>query len=136
VRLESTGVRARVLVVDDVQTNRDLLARGLQRKGWETLTASDGGTALEILRSTDGVHVVLLDHEMPGMNGSEVAQAMRADPLLTSIPIIGLTGNALEQDQARFRQAGALRVLIKPVEIDRVHAFLLGLLRCSVVTAS
>jgi CheY-like chemotaxis protein len=134
------GKPAVVLIVDDVFPNRALLAKGLQRRGWTTQTAEGGVEALRMLRDglaseDDGavVDVVLLDHEMPGMNGSEVAREMRRSPTLQHIPIIGLTGNALEEDRKRFQRAGAADVLIKPIEVERVDAYLRDLLASTAV---
>ncbi|HRZ10766.1 MAG TPA: response regulator, partial [Gemmatimonadales bacterium] len=73
----SPDAPAQILVADDVEMNRDLLARRVRRLGHEVLVAVDGRQALEVLRERP-VDVLLLDIMMPNMNGYEVLEAMAA----------------------------------------------------------
>lgn len=77
----------RILVVDDTEANRDLLVRRLHREGHATEVAADGHEALRWLLA-GGFDLVLLDIMMPGMNGYELLQRMRADPELGLVPVI------------------------------------------------
>lgn len=76
-----------LLVVDDVDANRDLLCRRLQRQGYEVTSAAGGPQALEILQ-TQPVDLVLLNIGMPGMDGYEVLRRIKADDRLHEIPVI------------------------------------------------
>lgn len=82
----STG-SARLLVVDDHETNRDLLARRLQRDGFAVATAEHGRQALALMQ-TQPCDLVLLDVMMSEMDGYQVLEALKADPGLRHIPVI------------------------------------------------
>ncbi len=102
-----------LLVVDDDEGNRDMLARRLQRQGCAVTTARDGTEALELLGSRP-FDLVLLDMIMPGLDGFEVLTRMKATPALAAIPVIMIS--ALDQDQSIVRciEAGADDYVAKP----------------------
>lgn len=106
---------AQVLVVDDVEMNRDLLARRVRRLGHEVLLAEDGVQALETLR-TRPVDVVLLDIMMPNTNGYEVLEAMAADELLRQVPVIMISAIDEKESIARCIELGADDYLPKPFD--------------------
>jgi hypothetical protein len=116
------------MVVDDVQSNRELFARLLKRRGVLNVhMAENGAHALSVLDALSlddaaQLQVVFLDKEMPVMDGHAAATAFRSRGIL--LPIIGLTGNALEEDRRLFINAGATAVLSKPVRVDAVEAAL------------
>ena len=104
-----------VLVVDDSITVRRVTQRLLERRGARVLTAKDGVEALELLQDhTPGV--VLLDIEMPRMDGYELAGHMKNDVRLRGIPIIIITSRTGEKHQARARQIGIDSYLGKPYQ--------------------
>lgn len=104
----------RLLVVDDNKVNRILLARGLESYGHKIQTAENGRQALEKLRS-DSFDLVLLDIEMPEMNGYEVLETCLRDPELRDIPII-MTSSLDELDSVvKCIELGAEDYLNKPV---------------------
>jgi PAS domain S-box-containing protein len=109
----------RALVVDDDPLMRDLFSRVLRAAGIETMVASDGASALEILRS-DPAHVVILDNFMPGMTGLTLIQQLRADSATVNIPVILVTGEADLADRVRGLELGADDYLTKPVEPDEL----------------
>ncbi|MDQ1534294.1 MAG: hypothetical protein QOF28_2055 [Actinomycetota bacterium] len=109
----------RALVVDDDPLLRDLFARVLRAAGIDTMVASDGASALEILRS-DPAHVVILDNFMPGITGLEVIERLRANPVTVHIPVILVTGGAELADRVRGLELGADDYLTKPVEPDEL----------------
>ena len=116
------------VVVDDVASNRELFGRLLARRGVASVFyASDGAEALQLLESTEarGVQCVFLDKEMPVMDGHECVARLRATPGLAHIPIVGVTGNALEEDRLAFVAAGADVVVVKPVHIAAIERPLL-----------
>ena len=76
-----------MLVVDDVEDNRELLCRGIRKFGHEVTTAEDGRRALELL-AEQHFDLVLLDIMMPNVNGYDVLAAMKADPALQHMPVM------------------------------------------------
>lgn len=120
--------RPRVLIVDDERKNRQLLEVMLGDEGYELVLAESGEDALrEVARRRPDV--VLLDVMMPGMNGYEVAAALKAEPGTTQIPIIILT--ALNDRNSRMHglTAGAEEVLTKPVNRQELCLRVRNLLR-------
>jgi CheY-like chemotaxis protein len=110
---EADAVSGRVLVVDDIQTNRDLLASRLSREGHRVELAENGLQALEMIRC-DPPDVVLLDMMMPGLNGFQVLQQMKQDPELRDIPVIMLSALDEMENVVRCIEAGAEDYLPKP----------------------
>ncbi|HEX8128046.1 MAG TPA: adenylate/guanylate cyclase domain-containing protein [Pyrinomonadaceae bacterium] len=102
-----------VLVVDDSETNRDILARRLTREGYEVETAADGARALEAvgLRRFD---LVLLDIMMPGLNGYQVLERLKTTPELRDIPVIMISALDEIDGIVRCIEMGAEDYLPKP----------------------
>lgn len=119
---------ARVLIVDDERDNRELLEIILAREGFAMTTAASGAEALEAvaLRAPD---LILLDVMMPGMDGYQVAQKLRADPATAGILIVMVT--ALNDRDARLRatHAGADDFLSKPLNRVELCSRVKSLLR-------
>jgi len=107
---------ARVLVVDDNVDAAETLATFLEMLGLQTRQAHDGPSALE-LASAFRPDVVLLDIGLPGMNGYEVARALRAHPVLGRVHLIALTGWGADEDRRRAMAAGFDHHLTKPVDL-------------------
>ena len=117
-----TGVVS-ILAVDDHADNLDVLEALLAESGLRFLRAPGGAEALELLLRHDDVAVALLDVQMPGMNGFELAQLMRGAERTRHIPVIFLTATA--PDAARlFRgyEAGAVDFLFKPLDVALVRS--------------
>ncbi|HEV8579834.1 MAG TPA: HD domain-containing phosphohydrolase [Thermoanaerobaculia bacterium] len=104
----------RILVVDDVDQNRMLLEGMVESLGYEVETASDGMEALAKLPLD--VDLILLDVMMPGIDGYEVAQRVRANAAFADLPIIMVTALDSREDRVRAVQAGASDFIAKPVE--------------------
>jgi chemosensory pili system protein ChpA (sensor histidine kinase/response regulator) len=104
-----------VMVVDDSITMRKVTGRVLERHNMEVLTAKDGVDAVEKMaeRVPD---LVLLDIEMPRMDGYEVAQNMRSDPRLKDVPIVMITSRTGEKHRQRAMDIGVNRYLGKPYQ--------------------
>jgi CheY-like chemotaxis protein len=118
----------RVLVVDDDADNVEVLAMSLAAYlGWDVRAATDGRHALEICWSTE-LDVVVLDVDMPMMDGPQVLAALRADPRTRSLPVVFLTASAEPALGAWLCALGALAVLAKPFDPrligDQVAEFL------------
>lgn len=110
-----------VLVVDDVEANRELLARHLGHLGHQVLHAADGATALQVL-SRHPVSLVLLDLMMPVMDGHEVLERIKADHRLRHIPVIIITAVEDLETAARCIQHGAEDYLPKPFNVVLLKA--------------
>ncbi len=108
-----TGLTGLLLVVDDDEANREMLFRRLTRLGHEVLTAENGRVALEILGSSP-CDVMLLDLEMPEMDGEEVLGQLRADPIWRSLPVIVLSASDEIDQVVRCIEQGAEDYLSKP----------------------
>jgi len=111
-----------VLLVDDFDDTRELLAEYFMRVGYHSIMAKNGVEALERLREVRP-DVIITDLMMPGMGGAELVRRVRADARIATIPIILLTGSgrakALEEmgDDAQHLRA----ILLKPVKLSDLH---------------
>jgi len=112
---EKTDTRSVALVVDDSITVRRVTQRLLERNGMRVLTARDGVDAMEMLQEHTP-DIILLDIEMPRMDGYEVATQVRADPRLAVIPIIMITSRVGEKHRARAIEIGVDDYLGKPYQ--------------------
>jgi CheY-like chemotaxis protein len=104
-----------ILVVDDDASNRDLLARRLARLGYTVRKAEDGAAALAAVK-TGSLDVILLDVMMPGMDGLEVLQVLKASPDSKDVPVIMLSGVDTMETIGRCIELGAEDYLSKPFE--------------------
>jgi diguanylate cyclase (GGDEF)-like protein len=107
--------RARLLIVDDLADNRAVLTRRFERRGFETTEAEDGKSALVLLEREE-FDVVLLDYMMPGMDGMEVLQRIRAKHAPLSLPVIMVTAKAQSEDVVQALERGANDYITKPVD--------------------
>ncbi len=105
---------ARVLVVDDVSANVKLLEAKLTREYFEVLTASDGYQALE-KAEREQPDIILLDVMMPGMDGFEVCEKLKANPATQHLPVVMVTALSDTSDKVRGLEVGADDFLTKPV---------------------
>ena len=110
-----------VLVVDDSVSNRKMLCRILARDGFECTQAVDGQAAVDLVSESKGKYdMVLMDYEMPIMDGPTATKAIRV--MDYTGPIIGVTGNVLAADRAKFIASGANEVLHKPLTLSALNA--------------
>ncbi len=110
---QTLAVHGRLLVVDDDESNRDMLGRRLQRDGYTIQLAASGVDALRLLRST-AFDLVLLDLIMSGLDGYQVLLKMKSDPALREIPVIMLSALDQESGIARCIELGAEDYVAKP----------------------
>lgn len=103
-----------VLIVDDVPLNIQLLVDCLKDK-YQIKVASDGARCLELIRNKLEPDLILLDIEMPGMDGYEVCQELKKNSLTQNIPIIFVTANDQEEDEEKGLQLGAVDYITKPI---------------------
>jgi class 3 adenylate cyclase len=104
---------AKILLVDDNASNRDLLSRRLAREGYQVTAAADGATALA-LAATAAFDLVLLDLMMPGMSGFEVLRRLKADAATQHVPVIMISALDELDSTVRCIEAGAEDYLHKP----------------------
>jgi class 3 adenylate cyclase len=105
----------RILVVDDNETNRDILVTRLEANGYATLQAGDGEEAL-IAAAQHHPDLILLDVMMPNLDGLETCRRLKAEPAQQFIPVILVTAKAATQDVVAGLDAGADEYLTKPID--------------------
>jgi CheY-like chemotaxis protein/anti-sigma regulatory factor (Ser/Thr protein kinase) len=113
--LNKTEVVGAILVAEDHPDSRQTLGRVLKRLGYRVLEASDGKEALALARDEPHLRAVLMDVNMPGMDGIAATLALRADPRLKDVQIFALTGDVTVDNQNRIAEAGVNGFLQKPV---------------------
>lgn len=116
----------RILVVDDIYTNRYLLSELIRLTGNEAVLAENGEEAIEILKSQK-IHVVFMDIEMPVMNGVETTQYIRNEmpSPLNAIPVIALTAHNPEIFFEDYSEAGFDELITKPYSVSKIKAKIL-----------
>ena len=102
-----------ILLADDETNLRILVRTTLDDTEYRIIEATDGTTALELARQ-QRPDLLILDWMMPGLDGIDVAQALRQDPVTAHIPIIMLSARGQETDKARGRSVGTSAYLVKP----------------------
>nr|WP_254007642.1 response regulator [Rhizobium sp. L1K21] len=120
-RLRKTSIGhpgARILVVDDNEVNRTILIEQLNSWGYDACAAEDGPQGLAVLDAAQGlqvpVHLAILDYHMPGMNGVELARAIRQNAWFDDMPIMFLTSMDMAADEQRFANLNVQAHLMKP----------------------
>src|SRR3954469_920136 len=109
----------KILLVEDNEMNRDMLARRLTRKGYEVVMAVDGRQGVNIA-SSEKPDLILMDMSLPEINGWDATKQIKSTPETKSIPIIALTAHAMSGDRESAMQAGCDDYDTKPVELDRL----------------
>ena len=104
-----------ILLVEDNELNRDMLRRRLQRAGYETLLAADGQEALDVVKS-DHPALVLLDMNLPVLDGWTVCRRIREDDSVSETPVIALTAHAMAEDREKAMAAGCDDYATKPID--------------------
>jgi chemosensory pili system protein ChpA (sensor histidine kinase/response regulator) len=113
----------RILVVDDSISVRKVVSNFITQQGWIPIAARNGIEAIEEIRR-EKPDVILLDVEMPRMNGFEVLQALQAQPELRDIPVAMLTSRSAGKYQEKAKDLGARGFMTKPFKEDEVIRFI------------
>jgi two-component system cell cycle response regulator DivK len=109
----------KLLIVEDNDENWDMLSRRLQRRGFDAVRAADGAQAVALAQS-EAPDLILMDMNLPIMDGWEATRQIRTQPGGVSVPIIALTAHAMSGDREKALQAGCDDYHTKPVELPRL----------------
>jgi len=119
----------RILVVEDNPMNLELVRDILTAEGYEVLEAADGAAGVAIA-TLERPALILMDLQLPRLDGLEAARLIRADPRLADIPIVAVTAHAMKGDDEKARAAGCDGFVTKPIQVREfvatVAAFLKG----------
>ena len=114
-------MEAKILYVEDNEDNVYMLERRLRRKGYDVIVAPDGEKGVEMAR-TDAPSLILMDLNLPVLDGWEAIRRLKAAPETRHIPIIALSAHAMEGDRERALVAGCDDYDTKPVDLERLLA--------------
>jgi two-component system cell cycle response regulator DivK len=106
-----------ILLIEDNEQNRYLATFLLEKRGYQVTAAPDGPLGIALATTTPPA-LILLDIQLPGMNGYEIAQALREVPSLASTPIVAVTSYAMLGDREKALAAGCDGYLEKPIDPD------------------
>jgi CheY-like chemotaxis protein len=120
----------RILIIEDNEENRDSLSRRLERRGFEVLIAPDGKVGVEKAKS-EKPDLVLMDMNMPLVDGWEATRQIKAEPATANVPVIALTAHAMAGDKERALAAGCTDYHTKPIEFPKLLAQIESLLQGS-----
>ena len=109
----------KLLLIEDNELNRDMLARRLAKKGYEVVVAVDGEQGLALAQS-EAPALILMDMSLPVLDGWEATRQLKAAPATAAIPVIALTAHAMSGDRERAMEAGCDDFDTKPIELGRL----------------
>jgi CheY-like chemotaxis protein len=125
---EPKNVNAKILLVEDNKVNQMVATFTLKKLGFENVVvAADGLIALEILKTCDSddlFDVILMDCQMPNLDGYQTTKAIRSAQVgedFTSIAIIAMTANAMQGDKEKCLESGMSDYLSKPIDVDELN---------------
>lgn len=118
----------RILLVEDNEENREFLSRRLQRRGYDVVIATDGQQGVDMTRS-ENPDLVLMDLNMPVMDGWQATGILRSDPETSQLPIIGLSAHAMQGDREKALEAGCTDYHAKPLDFAQLMTQIEALLR-------
>ncbi|WP_445681773.1 response regulator [Radicibacter daui] len=110
-----------ILYVEDNPDNIYMLERRLTRRGYKVMTAPDGETGLQLARATPP-DLILMDLDLPGIDGWEATRRLKAAPETAHIPVIALSAHAMAEHRASALEAGCDDVATKPVDFPNLLA--------------
>ncbi len=109
----------KVLIVEDNPANMKLVADLLRGDGHDVLQAEDGNAAVRLARE-ERPDLILMDIQLPGMDGLTATRAIKRDPATAHIPVIALTAFVMKEDDRLARDAGCIDVITKPIQYRKL----------------
>jgi len=106
-----------LLVIEDNEWSRDILARRLTRRGFQIILAADGRRGIALAQS-HLPDLIVMDMSLPEIDGWEATRRLKADPATRAIPIVALTAHAMASDREKALDAGCDEYLTKPVDFE------------------
>jgi two-component system, cell cycle response regulator DivK len=111
----------RILLIEDNHVNQDLISRYLELFNYEIVVAGDGQGGLETARrEASTLDVILMDMDLPVMDGWEVARRLKADEATRALPVIALTAHAMKGDREKALAAGCDEYATKPIDFNEL----------------
>jgi two-component system cell cycle response regulator DivK len=110
---------AKLLLVEDNEMNRDMLARRLERRGYQVIVAFDGKQGVQ-LAQTEAPDLILMDMSLPVLDGWKATRQLKAVPTTQTIPVIALTSHAMSGDREKALDAGCDDYDTKPIDFLRL----------------
>ena len=107
-----------ILIVEDNKKNLKLVRDVLQVKGYETLEAGTAEDGLKLARAL-APDLILMDIQLPGMNGIDALKALRAEPATVAIPVIAITASVMQQDRQEYLRTGFNGFIEKPINLRK-----------------
>jgi CheY-like chemotaxis protein len=111
-----------IVVVDDFASIRDFVCETLQRKGYDTVGASNGNEAYQILTGNQSVNLVLTDYNMPDCTGFELLKKIKSNPVVSHVPVIFLTTESSPDKMRTAKEAGLTAWIKKPYRAETFFA--------------
>ncbi len=111
-------MKAKVLVIEDNEQNLYLMTFLLKHHGYEVIQARDGLSGIEIAKQTNP-DLILLDIQLPQMDGYAVARRFRSEPAFADVPIVAVTSYAMVGDREKCLEAGCTGYIEKPIDPDK-----------------
>jgi len=118
----------RILAIEDNLTNMILISRVVEAEGHDLIRADDGNIALDIL-AQETPDLILLDINIPGVHGLDLARRLKDDDRLAHVPLIATTANVLLGDRERCLEAGCDEYLPKPLDIRELRQIMRAFLK-------
>jgi two-component system cell cycle response regulator DivK len=120
--------KLKILYIEDNRDNRILVRRVLEAEGYQVLEAADGPSGVEIAMATRPA-LILMDINLPKVDGFQVTGRLKAMEELRDVPIIAVTANVMKGDREKTLEAGCSGYIQKPIDIDLLPAQLAAFLR-------
>ena len=107
----------KILYIEDTPSNRLLVKRILLVEGYDILEASDGKAGLDLAQQ-EHPDLILMDMNLPDVDGYELTRRIRAIPELSDIPVVAMTANVMHGDREKTLEAGCVGYIPKPIDVD------------------
>lgn len=118
----------KILIVDDNQMNLELASDLLEVNGYQVLQAEDAKTGIDIAKE-EKPDLILMDIQLPGMDGLQATSILKADPATRDIPVVALTAHAMKGDEENVLKAGCVGYISKPIDTRKFFGKVEGFLK-------